>query len=102
MVIVAQHGPFTWGAAAKKAVYNSVMLKEIAKMAYVTIQINPNASKLNKTLIDKHYERKHGRDAYYGQKQINLCKNLYKCRHAGLPLRHFCYIACSKIFNIIS
>lgn len=65
MVLVARHGPFTWGAAAEKAVYNSVMLEKIAKMAYVSLQINSNTSKLNKTLIDKHYERKHGRDAYY-------------------------------------
>jgi len=67
MVLVASHGPFTWGATAEKAVYNSAVLEEIAKMAYLTLQINSDAPLLKSTLIEKHYQRKHGSDAYYGQ-----------------------------------
>jgi L-ribulose-5-phosphate 4-epimerase len=67
MVLVACHGPFTWGKDAGKAVYNSVVLEEIAKMAYLTLQINPSTSVIKQSLIDKHYFRKHGKDAYYGQ-----------------------------------
>lgn len=67
MVLVAGHGPFTWGATPEKAVYNSVMLEELAKMAFLTLQIEPGTPRLQETLINKHYRRKHGRDAYYGQ-----------------------------------
>ncbi len=67
MVLVACHGPFTWGTSATKALYNSAVLEEIAKMALLTRQVNPEISQLKKTLIDKHYNRKHGSDAYYGQ-----------------------------------
>jgi L-ribulose-5-phosphate 4-epimerase len=68
MVLVANHGPFTWGDSAEKAVYNSAVLEELAKMAFITLQINPQAQQLKKTLVQKHYERKHGKDSYYGQK----------------------------------
>jgi len=67
MVLVACHGPFTWGKDPAKAVYNSVVLEEIAKMAYLTLHINPSAQNIKQGLIDKHYFRKHGKDAYYGQ-----------------------------------
>ncbi len=67
MVLVACHGPFSWGASPKKAVYNSVVLEEIARMAAYTLTINPNANRLKSTLIDKHYFRKHGKNSYYGQ-----------------------------------
>ena len=67
MVLVACHGPFTWGATAEKALYNSAVLEEIARMALLTIQVDPDAGPLKQTLIDKHYRRKHGKDAYYGQ-----------------------------------
>jgi L-ribulose-5-phosphate 4-epimerase len=67
MVLVANHGPFTWGKTPEKAVYNSVVLEEIAKMAYLTLQINPSTQKIKDTLIAKHYQRKHGTNAYYGQ-----------------------------------
>ncbi|WP_335964327.1 L-ribulose-5-phosphate 4-epimerase [Galbibacter sp. PAP.153] len=67
MVLLGNHGPFTWGDSASKAVYNSKVLEEVAKMAYLTLQINPNAPRLKDSLIKKHYERKHGKDAYYGQ-----------------------------------
>lgn len=68
MVLVAGHGPFTWGKTPECAVYNSVILEELAKMAFLTIQINPQITTLKETLIRKHYERKHGPNAYYGQK----------------------------------
>jgi len=67
MVLVGSHGPFTWGRDASKAVYNSRVLEEVAKMAYLTLQINPNALRLKEALIRKHFERKHGANAYYGQ-----------------------------------
>ena len=68
MVLLANHGPFTWGNTPEKAVYNSAVLEELAKMAYLTLQINREAPPLKSTLIKKHYKRKHGKDAYYGQK----------------------------------
>jgi L-ribulose-5-phosphate 4-epimerase len=67
MVLLGNHGPFTWGKTAAKAVYNSKVLETVAQMAYLTLQINPNAPKLKDSLIKKHYERKHGKDSYYGQ-----------------------------------
>jgi L-ribulose-5-phosphate 4-epimerase len=67
MVLVAGHGPFTWGATPEKAVQNSVILEELARMACITLQINPEAPRLPQALIDKHYQRKHGPGAYYGQ-----------------------------------
>lgn len=68
MILVGSHAPFTWGKNAAKAVYNSVVLEEIAKMAMFTLQIHPNNPLLKDALIRKHYERKHGANAYYGQK----------------------------------
>ncbi|MBN1782454.1 L-ribulose-5-phosphate 4-epimerase [bacterium] len=68
MVLVAGHGPFTWDQTAAKAVYQAVILEELARMAILTEQINPNAGRLKQELIDKHYQRKHGKNAYYGQK----------------------------------
>jgi len=67
MVLVASHGPFTWGVTPEKAVYNSVVAEELAKMALFTISIDPKAARLKQTLINKHYDRKHGSNAYYGQ-----------------------------------
>jgi L-ribulose-5-phosphate 4-epimerase len=67
MVLVAGHAPFAWGATPEKAVYHSLMLEEISKMAYLTLQINPRALRLGRALIAKHYQRKHGPDSYYGQ-----------------------------------
>jgi L-ribulose-5-phosphate 4-epimerase len=68
MVLVAGHGPFTWGADADRAVYNAVVLEEIARMAYLTRAIDPSAARLPDALVRKHFERKHGAGAYYGQK----------------------------------
>lgn len=67
MILVGNHAPFTWGKTAEKAVYNSAVLEYTAQMALLTQQINPNAPKLKDSLIKKHYDRKHGADAYYGQ-----------------------------------
>ena len=67
MVLVGNHAPFTWGKNAAKAVHNSAVLEQVAKMALLTEQINPQAPRLKQALINKHYERKHGPDSYYGQ-----------------------------------
>ncbi len=67
-VLVKNHGPFTWGTNAANAVHNAVVLEEIAFMNYHAKAINPLAGEMNKDLLDKHYLRKHGENAYYGQK----------------------------------
>jgi L-ribulose-5-phosphate 4-epimerase len=67
MVIVASHGPFTWGDSPEKAVYHSVILEYLAKMALNTIAINPDIPPVKDPLINKHFQRKHGKNAYYGQ-----------------------------------
>ncbi len=67
MILVGSHAPFTWGKTAEKAVYNSAVLEQVAKMAWLTEQINPGAPRLKDALIKKHFERKHGPDSYYGQ-----------------------------------
>jgi L-ribulose-5-phosphate 4-epimerase len=67
MILVGNHAPFTWGKTAAKAVYNSAVLETVAKMAFLTEQINPDAQRLKDALIKKHFERKHGPDSYYGQ-----------------------------------
>jgi L-ribulose-5-phosphate 4-epimerase len=68
MVLVAGHGPFTWGETPEKAVYNAAVLEELARMAFVTRTLVPAAARLPRGLIHKHFERKHGKNAYYGQK----------------------------------
>lgn len=67
MILVGNHAPFTWGATADKAVYNSAVLEECARMAYLTEQLNPEVPKLKESLVRKHWARKHGAGAYYGQ-----------------------------------
>ncbi|MBR7629779.1 MULTISPECIES: L-ribulose-5-phosphate 4-epimerase [Aeromonas] len=66
-VLVANHGPFSWGKDADEAVHNAVVLEEVARMAWLTGQINPQAHALPDYLLEKHYQRKHGKHAYYGQ-----------------------------------
>lgn len=66
-ILVGHHGPFTWGTSPENAVHNAKVLEEVAKMALRTKQINPNAAPVPKHLLDKHYLRKHGKNAYYGQ-----------------------------------
>jgi len=65
-VLVNSHGPFCWGRDAEDAVYNAVALEEIARMAFYTVLLG-RAEPVNKVLLDKHFNRKHGKDAYYGQ-----------------------------------
>jgi L-ribulose-5-phosphate 4-epimerase len=67
MMVVGNHAPFTWGKTGDKAVYNAAVLEQVAQMAWLTEQINPNAARLKDALIKKHFERKHGPDSYYGQ-----------------------------------
>ena len=67
-VLVNNHGPFTWGKDADEAVHNAVVLDEVAKMAYNTCQLNPEIVAIDQALLDKHFLRKHGANAYYGQK----------------------------------
>ena len=66
-VLVANHGPFAWGADARKASENAWMLEAAARIAYFTVCINPQAGGIGKTLHDRHFLRKHGQKAYYGQ-----------------------------------
>jgi L-ribulose-5-phosphate 4-epimerase len=66
-VLVHSHGPFTWGKSADEAVYSAVVLEEIAKIAYHTLMLNTDTKPMGQTLLDKHYLRKHGKNAYYGQ-----------------------------------
>ena len=68
-VLVNSHGPFTWGKNPGEAVYNSVVLEEIAKMAIFTELLNKDIKPMQQELLDKHFLRKHGENAYYGQKK---------------------------------
>lgn len=70
-VLCKNHGPFAWGKDAKEAVYNAVVLEEVAKMAYRTELINPEVKPAPQELQDKHYYRKHGANAYYGQPAVS-------------------------------
>jgi L-ribulose-5-phosphate 4-epimerase len=70
-VLVANHGPFTWGKTAADALESNVVLELVAAMATATLTINPNQGPISKFLLDKHYLRKHGKNAYYGQKPHN-------------------------------
>ena len=67
-VVVYSHGPFTWGKDAMEAVHNAVVLEEVAFMDWHAMMINPNQGRMQQELLDKHYLRKHGANAYYGQK----------------------------------
>jgi len=66
-ILVASHGPFAWGKDARAAAHNAAVIESIARMAYFTLNINPEAKPVGNTLHDKHYLRKHGKSAYYGQ-----------------------------------
>lgn len=69
MILVAGHGPFTWGKTAAQSVYHGAVLEEICKMAILTLTIKPIAEPLPEYIVKKHWERKHGPGAYYGQKK---------------------------------
>ncbi len=66
-VLVNGHGPFTWGKSATKAAFNAVVLEEVARMAWMTVTLNPDAQGLPKAHMDRHFFRKHGPGATYGQ-----------------------------------
>jgi L-ribulose-5-phosphate 4-epimerase len=68
-IIVKNHGVFTWGETAEKAVENAITLEEVAKLAFLTEQLNPDTQRIDQHLLDKHYLRKHGKNAYYGQRE---------------------------------
>ena len=68
-VLCKNHGPFAWGKNAKDAVHNAVVLEEVAKMALFTEQLNSDVESAPQRIQDKHYFRKHGANAYYGQKK---------------------------------
>ena len=67
-VLVHSHGPFTWGCDAAEAVHNAAVLEEVAFMNFHSLQLNPGQTRMQQELLDKHYLRKHGKNAYYGQK----------------------------------
>ena len=67
-IVVYQHGPFAWGKDAHEAVHNAVVMEEVARMAWIARGINPQLKPIDSWLMDKHFMRKHGPDAYYGQK----------------------------------
>jgi L-ribulose-5-phosphate 4-epimerase len=67
-VLVSGHAPFAWGKTPDDAVHNAVVLEEVARMAWMTVNLNPSQNPIAKYLLDKHYLRKHGASAYYGQK----------------------------------
>ncbi|MNN76980.1 L-ribulose-5-phosphate 4-epimerase [compost metagenome] len=66
-MLVNCHAPFTWGKDPHNAVHNAVVLEEVAKMAFHTFQLNPGIEAMDQTLLDRHFLRKHGANAYYGQ-----------------------------------
>lgn len=66
-IVVKNHGPFAWGKSPENAVYNAVVMEKVAEMDLKTLMLNPNAE-MKRYVLDKHYMRKHGPDAYYGQK----------------------------------
>ena len=66
-VLVAGHGPFAWGPSPRKAVENAIVLESVARMALATYALNPEARPIDRALLDKHFLRKHGTGAYYGQ-----------------------------------
>ncbi|WP_068715709.1 L-ribulose-5-phosphate 4-epimerase [Vibrio tritonius] len=70
-IIVKEHGPFSWGKDAAQAVHNAVVMEVVADMALQTLQINAQVDHINQALLDKHYLRKHGANAYYGQSSSN-------------------------------
>ena len=67
-VLVHSHGPFTWGKDPEEAVHSAIVLEEVAFMAWHAMELNPQAGRMQQELLDKHYLRKHGKNAYYGQK----------------------------------
>lgn len=69
-IVVKNHGPFSWGKTPKEAVYNAVVMEQVAEMAYKTLTLNPSVMPISQYMLDKHYFRKHGANAYYGQNNM--------------------------------
>jgi L-ribulose-5-phosphate 4-epimerase len=69
-VLVNNHGPFAWGKDAHEAVHNAVVLEEVSMMAYYTCSLKPDINSIDKAILDKHFLRKHGSNAYYGQNNL--------------------------------
>jgi L-ribulose-5-phosphate 4-epimerase len=69
-VLVASHAPFAWGTTVEKAVENAVVLEHLARLASETFRVKSSVKPMQRALLDKHFLRKHGRDAYYGQKPL--------------------------------
>jgi len=69
-VLLAGHAPFTWGTSVGEAAHNAVVLEEVAQMALQTVVVNAGALPISKALLDKHFYRKHGPGAYYGQDKV--------------------------------
>ena len=69
-IVVKNHGPFAWGTSPAHAVYNAVVLDKVAEMAHHTLTLNPRVTRAPQYLLDKHYFRKHGANAYYGQDNL--------------------------------
>ena len=69
-VLIKSHGVFAFGKDADGSVYNATVIEEVAKMAFITEQVNPNVQRADKFMMDKHYLRKHGKNAYYGQNRV--------------------------------
>jgi L-ribulose-5-phosphate 4-epimerase len=69
-VLVKNHGPFTWGKDPDEAVYHAVVAEQVAKMAFISFSVNPLTT-MNPLLVEKHFNRKHGPNAYYGQRKRN-------------------------------
>ena len=69
-VLVANHGPFAWGADAAAAVHNAAVLEVVARMAFLSMQMNPALPAMPQQLLEKHFLRKHGPGAYYGQIKV--------------------------------
>jgi len=67
-VLLASHGPFTWGKDAMESVKHSLILERIAEMSFGALQLNQDCNPLEQYILDKHYKRKHGPNSYYGQK----------------------------------
>lgn len=74
-IVVKNHGPFAWGKDPDSAVYNAVVLDKVAEMAYKTMTLNNRVAPVKQTLLDKHYLRKHGANAYYGQNNASASNN---------------------------
>ena len=83
MVLVAGHGIFTWGNSAAAAVYHAAVLEEIARMAFITQSINPDTPRLSQSIVRKHFERKHGKNAYYGQTSVDDADRTVNAKSGG-------------------